>query len=141
LKAEAAALARHRLTRASAALEEADLLFARAAWNGAISRYYYAAFHAARALLATRELDSARHAGVIALFQREFVRTGIVAADIARALPRSFEKRLSSDYGDFIQPNAEEAQQVRTEVHSFVDLCASVVERVLSEQEGHRSGS
>jgi uncharacterized protein (UPF0332 family) len=133
LKSQAAALARHRLTRARTALKEADLLFAQAAWSGAINRYYYAAFHAARALLATRELDSARHAGVIALFQRAFVKTGIVAADVARALPRAFEKRLSSDYGDFIEAGAEETQQVRTEVHAFLDVCASVLDPELSD--------
>lgn len=67
----------------------------------AVNRFYYAAFHAARALLATRGLDSSRHAGVIALFQQHFVKTGDFPLDVARALPRAFEKRLNSDYEDF----------------------------------------
>ena len=55
------------MERAEAACREGDCLAAQGAQGGAINRYYYAAFPAARALLATRELDSARHAGVIAL--------------------------------------------------------------------------
>ena len=74
-------------------------------------------------MLATRNVDSARHAGVIALFQRHFVKTGDFPAEIARALPRSFEKRLSSDYSDFVEISAEEVERIRTGVHAFVDAC------------------
>jgi hypothetical protein len=41
-----------------------------------------AAFHAARALLATCGLDSRRHSGIIGMFQQHFVKTGIVPADV-----------------------------------------------------------
>jgi uncharacterized protein (UPF0332 family) len=60
---------------------------------------------------------------VIALFQQHFVKSGDFPSDIARALPRSFEKRLSSDYSDFVDISAEEVERVRTEVHAFVHAC------------------
>jgi uncharacterized protein (UPF0332 family) len=121
---EASALAHHRMERARAACREGDLLADRREYGGAVNRYYYAAFHAARALLATRNVDSARHAGVIALFQQHFVKTGAFPAVIARALPRSFEKRLSTDYSDFVEVSADEVERIRTEVHAFLDACA-----------------
>jgi uncharacterized protein (UPF0332 family) len=124
---EANAIARHRIERADAACREGDLLAEQHSYGGAANRYYYAAFHAARALLATRNVDSARHAGVIALFQQHFVKSGDFPADIARALPRSFEKRLSSDYSDFAEISAEEVERVRTEVHAFVDACRQLL--------------
>lgn len=120
---EVGALARHRLERAVAACREGDLLAAEQAHHGAVNRYYYAAFHAARALLATRQVDSARHAGVIALFQQHFVKRGEFPAEVARALPRSFEKRLSSDYSDFVEISADEVDRVRPDVHAFIDAC------------------
>jgi uncharacterized protein (UPF0332 family) len=120
---EANVLARHRMERATAACAEGDLLADQQSHRGAMNRYYYAAFHAARALLATCDVDSARHAGVIALFQQHFVKTGRFPAEIARALPRSFEKRLSSDYSDFVEITAEEAEKVRSDVHAFVNAC------------------
>ena len=55
------ALASHRLTRAREALAEADLLISANRRNGALNRAYYAAFYAARALLALKRIDSSRH--------------------------------------------------------------------------------
>ena len=126
---EANVLALHRMERAAAACAEGDLLADRHAPPGAMNRYYYAAFHAARAMLATRNVDSARHAGVIALFQQHFVKTGHFPAEIARALPRAFEKRLSSDYSDFVEIGADEVDRVRVDVHAFVDACREFLTR------------
>jgi uncharacterized protein (UPF0332 family) len=120
---EANLIARHRIERADTACREGGLLTEQHSYGGTANRYYYAAFHAARALLATRNVDAARHAGVIALFQQHFVKSGDFPADVARALPRSFEKRLSSDYSDFVAISAAEVKRVRTEVHAFVGAC------------------
>lgn len=123
------ALARHRIARAHAALGEANLLIDRRHFSGAMNRVYYAAFYAARALLATRNLDSSRHSGVIALFQEHFVRTGLIPADTARALPRAFEKRQTSDYGDFSEPGADEVVSLRDQVDAFIRVCDQAVGR------------
>jgi uncharacterized protein (UPF0332 family) len=121
-------LARHRIARAHGALREADLLIEQRHLNGALNRVYYAAFYAARALLATRSLDSARHSGVIALFQEHFVRSGLIAADTARVLPRAFEKRQTSDYGDFCEPSQDDVLSLREQVGAFVRSCEHAVE-------------
>jgi HEPN domain len=65
-----------------------------------VNRLYYAAFYAARALLATRDVDAARHSGLITVFQQHFVKTGLVPAETGKVLARAFEKRQTSDYGD-----------------------------------------
>jgi uncharacterized protein (UPF0332 family) len=57
----ARALAEYRMKRATEAFEDAAALAERNSWNAALNRLYYAAFYAARALLATRGLDAARH--------------------------------------------------------------------------------
>lgn len=98
--AGAEGLARHRLARARDALVESRTLFEAGRLGGTINRFYYAAFHAARALLATKRLDSARHSGVIALFQQHFVKTGVIGVDVARALPRAFETGEAHRLGD-----------------------------------------
>ena len=121
-----APLAQHRMGRAHAALREADILIEQGHFSGALNRVYYAAFYAARALLATRNLDSSRHSGVIALFQEHFVRTGLVVTDTARALPRAFEKRQTSDYGDFSEPSSEEVRSLRDQVRAFLGSCERI---------------
>jgi len=117
VKEEIRVLALHRLARAREAFAEGEQLLMTGALTGATNRLYYAAFHAARALLATREVDSSKHSGVILLFQRHFVRTGLFAASVAQALPRAFEKRQKTDYADFATVESDEAGRVRTEVH------------------------
>jgi uncharacterized protein (UPF0332 family) len=121
------ALAQHRLARAREALQEADILLAQGHHNAALSRVYYAAFYAARAVLAIHRVDSSRHSGVIALFQQHAVRSGAIAEDVARALPKAFAKRLVTDYGDFKQTTAEEVGTLRQEVEAFVGACERTV--------------
>lgn len=128
---EVAALARHRLDRARETLTEADALLERGSLPGAVNRLYYAAFYAARALLATQRLDSAKHAGVISLFQREYVKTGKIAPETAKTLSRAFEKRQKTDYADFASVRTEEATNLRDEVRSFVQECADLLDRMI----------
>jgi uncharacterized protein (UPF0332 family) len=82
-----------------------------------------------------REVDCSRHSGVISLFQKYFVKTGLIAADKAKALSRSFEKRQKSDYGDFSTVTAREARGIRDEVKIFIDECAKVLEKLIAEKE------
>lgn len=123
MKSEFRALARDRMDRARASFKDGLVLLKEGSSNGAIGRFYYAAFHAARALLATKGLDASRHTGVIKLFSQHFVKTGLVFPETAKALSRSFEKRLDSEYEDYIQFSKKEAEQVRDEVRDFIRAC------------------
>ncbi len=51
-------LGRWRIEKAEKTLLEGEKLLDLGFYNGAINRFYYSAFHAARALLATKGLDS-----------------------------------------------------------------------------------
>jgi len=57
--------------------------------------------HAVRALLATKELDSAKHSGVISFFNKEFVKVGIVSKTSSKSLSDLFRLRSHADYDDF----------------------------------------
>ena len=133
MKPELEKLARHRLGRAKAAFSEGDHLLKAKAFMGAVNRFYYAAFYAARALLAVRELDSSRHSGVISMFQAQFVKPGLISTEKAKALPRAFEKRQKSDYGDFSTVTATEAQTIRKDVGDFLEECEQVLDRLIAE--------
>ena len=123
MKPELATLARYRLSRAKEALEDAMVLLEKGSLSSAINRLYYAAFYAARGLLATKGLDSSRHSGVISLFNQHFVKSGVIDQMVAKALPRSFEKRLNTDYEDFASVDRGEVEQVKDDVQRFVNEC------------------
>lgn len=133
MRRELAALARHRLAQAHETLAEADQLLASQAFRGAVNRLYYAAFYAARALLALREVDSARHSGLISLFQQHFIKTGLLAAEIGKTLARAFEKRQNSDYEDFATVDPTDARDLASAVHTFVDTCQQLLDELLQE--------
>lgn len=82
-------LAKYRLSRARETFDDGLKLLKGGSLKSAINRFYYSAFYAARALLATRELDSPRHSGVISLFNKNFVKTGKIDPNKAKVLKKS----------------------------------------------------
>ena len=130
MKKELLDLLKYRLGRARESLEEGVVLLERGSLAGAANRFYYAAFYAARALLATKELDSARHSGVISLFHQHFVKTQIIDVEKSKALSRSFEKRQDSDYEDFVSLTREEVSSIKLTVEAFIKECEKALKNM-----------
>ena len=59
-------------------------------------------------------------------------KTGEFSSDVARALPRAFEKRLSSDYSDFVEITQDEVVRLKSDVHSFVTACREYLARLVT---------
>lgn len=126
-------LVKYRLSRSKEAFKDGVLLFENNSLNSSINRFYYAAYYAARALLAIKDLDSSKHSGVISLFQQHFVKTGIISIDLSKALPRSFEKRLDSDYEDFVNLNKREVEDTKEKVALFIEACEKATKDLFKE--------
>ena len=77
-----------------------------------MNRSYYAMFYAVLALLAVRQLETSKHAGVISLFDREFVNAGIFPRELSRWLHQAFRQRLAADYTPMKTVTEDEARQV-----------------------------
>ena len=127
MKEEVKKLSQHRFKRARRAFREGSVLVEKGFFEGAMNRLYYAAFYAARALLATRELDSSKHSGVISLFHEHFVRTALFDHEKAKILSRSFEERQDTDYEDFVSLTRKEIGALRGEVKVFIDECERIL--------------
>lgn len=134
MKKELIALARYRLTRAKETFDDALKLLNEGSLNSAINRLYYAAFYAARAILATKEIDSSKHSGVISLFNKHFVKTGIIEPDKAKILKRSFEKRQDIDYEDFVEITRQEVEGIKDKVLEFMNECEKALEQLLKNK-------
>jgi hypothetical protein len=130
------ALARHRMAGAPEAFAEGDHLLATGAARGSGEPLLLRGVVAARPLLATREMDSSKHSGVIALFQRHFVKTGHFDVETSRALARALQKRQKTDYADFATVTAKETQTVRGEVEAFVRECERVFDHLAATDDG-----
>jgi uncharacterized protein (UPF0332 family) len=104
-------LIRYKLSRAEETLAEARVMLETNHPYGAANRIYYACFHAVTALLLTRNLSSSKHGGVMALFNRHFVKPGLISADMGKFYSRMFDNRLESDYADWVQLRRHEVEE------------------------------
>ena len=87
------ALIRYRLERAQESPDDARLLTDAERWNACVNRLYYSCFYAVSALLARDGLSSSRHTGIRSLFNRHYIRPGVVPRDLARFYNDLFERR------------------------------------------------
>ena len=104
-------LSQYRLNTAEETLVVAQECLGNNHYKDAINRSYYAAFYAARAVLAIEGVDFKRHKDVVAHFNKEYVAAGKVSRDLGRLLARLQQKREQSDYDDFFIASREEAEK------------------------------
>ena len=68
-------------------------------------------FTAVRALPAIEGQDFAKHAGVIAYFQKEYIKTGKFDKKFSKYISQAFQIRNNVDYADFFLVSAEDARE------------------------------
>ncbi|SFG89089.1 Uncharacterized protein, contains HEPN domain, UPF0332 family [Desulfotomaculum arcticum] len=128
-------LALYRLKSAQDRLLVAQQLFDLGHYMDAASKSYYAIFQAARAVLATIELDSRKHSGVISLFNLHFVKTGILPKEFRKIIISAQDLRLASDYDDFYIVSRKDAEQSLQNARTFI----AGIEQYLNSQYGSQA--
>lgn len=116
------ALVQYRLALAGEVLADAHKLFqAQGSVRSIANRSYYAMFYAVLAILATIGQGFAKHSGVISLFDRHFVKTGLLPKELSKAIHRAFDLRQQGDYGEttFVV-NIEDATELLESSKAFV---------------------
>lgn len=104
-------LIHYRLSSASEKLTSAKVLLDAGLFKDSVGRSYYAIFAAIRAVLAIRQVDFSKHAGVIAYFQKEFIKTNIFDKKYSKYLQQAFQIRNSCDYDDFFIVSKQDAEE------------------------------
>ena len=122
-------LAKYRLAESHEKLDSAKILLDNKKYKDSVSRSYYAMFTAARALLATKGLDSVKHSGIVSLFNQYFVKEKVVDSVCGRILAEAKDIREESDYGDFVIVSQEEAQSQIKNAELFVSEVKKAVDK------------
>ena len=104
-------LIKYRMSSAKEKLTSAKLLLEAGMYRDSIGRSYYAIFSAIRAVLAVRQVDFSKHAGVIAYFQKQFIKTEIFDKKYSKYLQQAFQIRNSCDYDDFFIVSKQDAEE------------------------------
>jgi uncharacterized protein (UPF0332 family) len=115
------ALIDYRLKEAWEALRDAELLLDSGRYRSMANRLYYATFYAAVAALLTNRLEYSRHSAVIAFFDKELIRTGVLPKEYSRTLHRAFNERQQDDYMPFVEMDPDELKQLLEDVRNMVN--------------------
>ncbi len=97
------------LLKATGKLETAKRDLQANAFDDAVSRTYYAVFHAIRAVLFNIDLTFSSHSSTIGMFNKEFVKSGIFPKGFNKLIIRLFEDRQTGDYDTWIEIDEETA--------------------------------
>ena len=95
------------LLRAEKALRSAKLLLDNNEIEDAVSRAYYAMFHAAKAILYSKDVKTKTHKGTVSSFGEHVVKTGILDEEYADMLRKAFDLRQKSDYEIYTELDEE----------------------------------
>lgn len=123
------ALLTYRLEQADESLEATRTLLAKRLTRPAVNRAYYAMFYAVLALLSVEKKETSKHSGAIALFDRDYVKSGVFKKDFSRWLHNAFDLRQRSDYAAEYQVSMEEAEEALNNAELFV----KEIQKYLSE--------
>ncbi len=108
------------IKKARRSLKAAELLFSKGDYDFAISRAYYAMFYCAEAVLLTRNMKFKKHSTVIAMFGKEFVKTGLLPEELHQYLIKAYSAREKGDYESLFMQSEEEAQDILKETEEFI---------------------
>jgi uncharacterized protein len=97
----------------------------------ALSRAYYAVFHAVRALLLLDGLEPKTHQGVIRLFSDQWIKTGRIASSQMLVLTRLQSYRLASDYSYSFDVRPDDVEAELDAAERFVVQAGEIVARGL----------
>jgi uncharacterized protein (UPF0332 family) len=121
------ALVAYRLEQADESIEAAKTLLDKKLIRPSVNRAYYGMFYAVLALLARRKQETSKHSGVIALFDRDFVKKGVFKKNFSRWLHDAFDMRQRSDYAADYRATMEDAEKTLKNAESFVDEVRKVL--------------
>lgn len=111
----------YRLEKARKCLSSAKVLVQSGDYCSAANRSYYCIFHCIRSLLALEGVDFSKHSGVMAYFQKNYVKTGIFEKEYSKILTEAFEIRSESDYDDYYAISKEEVEEQIQNARFFLE--------------------
>lgn len=103
-------LAKYRIERAKEMLFAAEENLEIGQYKTSLNRSYYAIFHAMRAANILKGFDSSKHSGVIAFFNKEYLKEGILNRQLSAIIKGSSLLREKSDYDDFFIASKKDAE-------------------------------
>lgn len=85
-------------------------------------------FYAVLALLIHEPYASSKHSGVLAYFNKRFVKGGLFSASLGRTLNRAFELRQRGDYREYFEVTKDQVDPLLDEAAQFIAAVRTYLE-------------
>ncbi len=108
------------IERATRIMNEVPIYVNAQLWNTLANRLYYAAFHAVSAVFIKNEIPVKSHKGAILMFNRDYVKTGIVSKEDGILFSQLENLRESGDYNCYIETTEEQIIPFVTKTKDFI---------------------
>lgn len=113
-------LALYRIERAKEMLIASEENIPIKQYRTSLNRSYYAVFHAMRAMNCLSGFDSSKHSGVIAFFNKEYLKTDKLERSLSEIIKGCSYYREKSDYDDFFVASLSDAEKQLDNAKVFV---------------------
>lgn len=120
----------YRLTQADETLSDAKtMLQSKLSPRSIINRAYYSMFYGILALFLKTDIDlkTSRHAGVISIFDKEFVHTKKIDERYSKILHRAFSARQEADYKEFVELSYGDAAEFVKLAEEFIKAIKKII--------------
>lgn len=124
----------YRMDRANEMLVAAEENLKLKQYRTSLNRSYYAVFHAIRAVNMLDGFDSSKHSGVIAYFNKAFLKEGKLDKGLSKIIKDTSYLREKSDYDDFYLASCQDAEIQLDNAKKFVMSVEKYLGAVLSEK-------
>ncbi len=122
--------AKYHLEEATHKLAAARLLLKEGFYRDSVSRAYYSMYHAAKALLLTKNVSPKTHRGVIREFGLEFVRKDLIEKYYSKALAKGKDIREMADYDVIVDISKEEAESIVEDAERFLERIKRAIDEL-----------
>lgn len=122
-------LAEYRMERAKEMLDAAKGNLEIGQFKTSLNRSYYAIFHAMRAANILKGFDSSKHSGVIAFFNKEYLKEEILERKLSVIIKNSAFLREKSDYDDFFIASRKDAEKQLEDASIFLEKLETYIKQ------------
>ncbi|MBI2752877.1 MAG: HEPN domain-containing protein [Betaproteobacteria bacterium] len=112
-----------------------------AQYRSCVKELYFACFHMATALLASKGIHARRHDAVQELLALHFVKPAALAADTTRRFGALMDRRHTADYKTFVQVDASDLEEFRPWVSQFLAAALVLLGKSAPERESAQYSS
>ncbi len=124
-------LFQYRIGQAEETLSDAEkMLQENLSTRSIVNRSYYSMFYGILALYIDQRINikTSKHAGIISIFDKEFVHTGKIDKDYSKILHRNFNLRQEGDYKELTKISRDDATRSVEDAKKFLNAIKDFIE-------------